>query len=185
MPANAGDMGSIPVLGRPPAGGHGNPLQYSCLQNPMDRGAWWATVHGVAKRVGQDLATERQQTVLLLLLLNARDQILTCPPARTDLGEGSRPLLKGFEIPHIKSFLRTSPPPRKGPLGAGPRVLLLLHISAGLSLPLGSAPVSPVEADSIRSSLLHHSKLHLFVLFKMSVPPTHQIVGSRRTRFRD
>ena len=159
-------MGSIPVLGRPPAGGHGNPLQYSCLQNPMDRGAWWATVHGVAKRVGQDLATERQQTVLLLLLLNARDQILTCPLARTDLGEGSRPLLKGFKIPHK--------PPQKGPLGAGPRVLLLLHVSAGLSLPLGSAPLSPVEADSIRASLLHHSKLHLFVLFKMSVPPTHQ-----------
>ena len=36
MPANAKDMGSIPVLGRPPAGGHGNPLQYSCLENPMD-----------------------------------------------------------------------------------------------------------------------------------------------------
>ena len=44
-----GDMGSIPVLGRSPGGGHGNPLQYSCLENLMDRGAWWATVHGVAK----------------------------------------------------------------------------------------------------------------------------------------
>ena len=42
--------GSIPRLGRPPGGGHGNPLQYSCLENSMDRGAWWATVHGVAKR---------------------------------------------------------------------------------------------------------------------------------------
>ena len=39
-----------PGLGRSPGGGHGNPLQYSCLENPMDRGAWWATVHGVAKR---------------------------------------------------------------------------------------------------------------------------------------
>ena len=48
-PANAGDMGSIPRLGRSPEGGNGNPLQYSCLENPMDRGAWWATVHGVAK----------------------------------------------------------------------------------------------------------------------------------------
>ena len=45
----AGDMGSIPVSGRSPVGGHGNPLQYSCLENPMDRGAWRATVHGVAK----------------------------------------------------------------------------------------------------------------------------------------
>ena len=46
---NAGDAGSIPESGRSPGGGHGNPLQYSCLENAMDRGAWWATVHSVAK----------------------------------------------------------------------------------------------------------------------------------------
>ena len=46
---NAGDMGSIPGLGRSPGGVHGNPLQYYCLENPMDRGAWWDTVPGVAK----------------------------------------------------------------------------------------------------------------------------------------
>ena len=46
---NVGDLGSIPELGRSPGGGHGNPLQYSCLENPMDRGAWRATVHGVTK----------------------------------------------------------------------------------------------------------------------------------------
>ena len=46
---NAGDPGSIPDSGRSPGEGNGNPLQYSCLENPMDRGAWWATVHGVAK----------------------------------------------------------------------------------------------------------------------------------------
>ena len=46
---NTGDLGSIPVWGRSPGGGHGHPLQYSCLENPMDRGTWWATVHGVAK----------------------------------------------------------------------------------------------------------------------------------------
>ena len=46
---NAGDLGSIPGLGRSPAGGHGNPLQYSCLENLMDRGTWQATVHGIAK----------------------------------------------------------------------------------------------------------------------------------------
>ena len=46
---NAGDSGSIPGLGRYPGEGHGNSLQYSCLENPLDRGAWWATVHGVAK----------------------------------------------------------------------------------------------------------------------------------------
>ena len=46
---NAGDPGSIPGLGRAPGEGNGNPLQYSCLENPMDGGAWWAIVHGVAK----------------------------------------------------------------------------------------------------------------------------------------
>ena len=46
---NAGDLGSIPGSGRSPAEGNGNPLQYSWLENPMDGGAWWATVHGVAK----------------------------------------------------------------------------------------------------------------------------------------
>ena len=52
LPANAGDirdMGSIPGSGRSPGGEHGNSLQYSCLENPMDRGAWRATVHRVAK----------------------------------------------------------------------------------------------------------------------------------------
>ena len=56
LPANAGDirdMGSIPGSGRSPGGGHGNPLQYSCLENPMDRGAWWVTVHGL-QRVGHN-----------------------------------------------------------------------------------------------------------------------------------
>ena len=46
---NAGDPGSIPGSGRSPGGGNDNPLQCSCLENPMDRGAWWATVHGVTK----------------------------------------------------------------------------------------------------------------------------------------
>ena len=54
---NVGDLGSIPGLARSPGEGNGNPLKYSCLENPMDRGAWWATVHGVA-RVGHDLATK-------------------------------------------------------------------------------------------------------------------------------
>ena len=49
LPAYAGDLGSIPGSGRSPGEGSGNPLQYFCLENPMDRRAWWATVHGVAK----------------------------------------------------------------------------------------------------------------------------------------
>ena len=50
---SAGDLGSIPRLGRSPGERNGNPLQYACLENPMDRGAWQATVYGVT-RVGQD-----------------------------------------------------------------------------------------------------------------------------------
>ena len=46
---NAGDLGSTPGSGISPGEGNGNPLQYFCLENPMDGGAWWATVHGVAK----------------------------------------------------------------------------------------------------------------------------------------
>ena len=49
LPANAGDAGATPGLGRSPGDGNGNPLQYSCLGNFMDRGTWQATVHGVAK----------------------------------------------------------------------------------------------------------------------------------------
>ena len=51
LSANAGDIkeGLIPGLGRSPEGGHGNPLKYSCLENPMDRGAWQATIHRVVK----------------------------------------------------------------------------------------------------------------------------------------
>ena len=52
LPDNTGDIrdvGLIPVSGRPPGEGNGTPLQYSCLENPMDRGAWWAIVHGVIK----------------------------------------------------------------------------------------------------------------------------------------
>ena len=55
-PANAGDardMGLIPGLARSPGVGSGNPFQYSCLENSMNRGVWWATVHG-SKRVGHD-----------------------------------------------------------------------------------------------------------------------------------
>ena len=72
LPANAGDhgdsgvLGSIPGLGRPPGEGNGNPLQYSCLENPMDRGAWWAMVHGIAK----SQTTERLSMHTLTVVLN-------------------------------------------------------------------------------------------------------------------
>ena len=61
-PANAGDkrnQGSIPELGRSSGEGNGNPLQYSCLENPMDSGAWWATVQRVTKTQDMIEATQR------------------------------------------------------------------------------------------------------------------------------
>ena len=60
LPANSGDTGSIPGSGRSSGEGNGNPLQYSCLGNPMDRGAWQATVHGGHKNVELDLASKQQ-----------------------------------------------------------------------------------------------------------------------------
>ena len=69
LPANAGeakDRGVIPALGRSPGEGNGNSLQYSCLENPIDRGAWWATVHGVAKESG---TTERLSTNVHFVVL--------------------------------------------------------------------------------------------------------------------
>ena len=64
--ANAGDTGLIPGSGRSPGRGNGNPLQYSCLENPMDRGAWRATVHGV-QRVRYGWVTEHYQECLIWL----------------------------------------------------------------------------------------------------------------------
>ena len=63
LPANAGDAGSIPGSGRSHGEGNGNPLQYSCLENPINRGAWWATVHGVTKDLDMNerLETTQQQ----------------------------------------------------------------------------------------------------------------------------
>ena len=67
LPANVGDASSISGLGRSPGEGNGYSLQYSCLENPLGRGAWRATVHGVA-RVRHDLATQQQQQKHSLLL---------------------------------------------------------------------------------------------------------------------
>ena len=62
---NAGDPGLIPGSGRSPGEGNGNSLQYSCLENPMDGGAWWATVHGVAKSQTQlsDITSSSEERV--------------------------------------------------------------------------------------------------------------------------
>ena len=62
---DAKDAGSIPGSGRCPGGGHGNPLQYSCLENPMHRGAWWATVHGVAES-GTAKHTQKKKKIIII-----------------------------------------------------------------------------------------------------------------------
>ena len=64
----AGDLGSIPGLGGSPGEGNGNPLQYSCLENAMDRGAWWATVHGVAE-LGTTEPTSAGTWLLVVMIL--------------------------------------------------------------------------------------------------------------------
>ena len=67
LPANAGDMGLILGSGRSIGGGNGNPLQYSCLENSMDRGAWQDTVHGVTKEPD---TTEQLNNILLWATMN-------------------------------------------------------------------------------------------------------------------
>ena len=70
---NVGDLGSIPGLGRSPGEGNDNPLQYPCLENPIDGGAWWATVHGVAKsqtRLSDFTFTIQSCTVFFKLILS-------------------------------------------------------------------------------------------------------------------
>ena len=69
LPASAGDASSILGLGRSPGKGNGNPLQYSCLGKPMDRGAWWATVHGVTKElIGTKQLNNNNNTAMQITL---------------------------------------------------------------------------------------------------------------------
>ena len=69
---NAGDLGSIPGLGRSPGEGNSNPLHYSCLENPMDGGAWWATVHAVAKSRTRLSDFTHSQYICKLILLQSQ-----------------------------------------------------------------------------------------------------------------
>ena len=73
---NAGDLGSILGSGRSPGEGNGNPLQYSCLENPMDGGAWWAIVHGVAK--SRTRLSDFAFTYVPVTLVGTRDEMVTC-----------------------------------------------------------------------------------------------------------
>ena len=72
---HAGDPGSIPGSGRSPGEGYGKPLYYSCLENPMDRRAWWAAVHGL-QRVGHDWATNTfKKSALKMSLMEVKQRI--------------------------------------------------------------------------------------------------------------
>ena len=78
-PASAGDVresGSIPGSGRSSGGGHGNPLQYTCLENPMNRGAWWATFHRDAKKLDTTEATWQDRLDMLFDQLHFIDSHL-------------------------------------------------------------------------------------------------------------
>ena len=90
-PANAGDtgdVGSIPELGQSPGEGNVSPLQYSCLENPMDRGAWRATVHGVAKKsVTSELLTVQAFICLYWLIIRHGKETWTCVIWLSDQGE--------------------------------------------------------------------------------------------------
>ena len=82
---NAGDPGSIPGLGRYPGEGNGNPLQQSCLENPMEGGAWWATIHGVAK--SQTRLSDFTFTFNAMPYTSLVAQMIKNPPANAeDLG---------------------------------------------------------------------------------------------------
>ena len=71
---NAGDTDLIPGPSRSPGEGNGNALQYSCLGNPVDRGAWWAIAHGVTKELDMTLATKQQQQQNAFYYFNSKHQ---------------------------------------------------------------------------------------------------------------
>ena len=90
-PANAGDTGDtglIPGSGRSSGGGYGNPLLYSCLENPMDRGAWWATVHRVTESRTQ-LSTCARMLTLTYTCTHTRDHLSNNDLLRTGRGSTS------------------------------------------------------------------------------------------------
>ena len=106
LPANAGDVGSFPGLGRSPRGGNGNLLQYSFLENPTDRGAWWATVHRFAKSwiwlsTHSNSNTDKK-------VCGRCSRVSDCWEQRQK-DEGNRPVLRalGSSTPEATAFART------------------------------------------------------------------------------
>ena len=94
-----GDLGSIPGLGRSPGGGHGNPLQYSCLENLTDRGLWWTAVHGVAK------SRTRLSDLAYMQLSSVLSSLIFCP---LDLSVAERKVLRSPAM-IVKASINISP----------------------------------------------------------------------------
>ena len=136
LPVHAGDIrdaGSIPGSGRSPEGGHGNPLQYSCLENPTDRGSWWATVHGVTQ-------SQTRLKRFSIALLSLRRYLYISSSAKIDGLPQQRNIQ--FSSPHSKQRLLS------------PFFLLLLTTLfipttsfQGPTSPNGISAFSPVEFE--------------------------------------
>ena len=137
-PPNAGavrDSGSIPGSGRSPGGGHGNPLQHSYVENPMDRGGWQVTIHGIA-RVGHDLATKPPLPNIACYRLLLLSHFSCVRPLATPwIVAHLVPLSLGFSRQECCSGLPCPPPGNLPNQGLNLRLLSLLHRQAG-SLPL-------------------------------------------------
>ena len=108
-PASAGDRGSTPGSGRSPGEGKGNPLQYSCLENPMHRGAWQATVHGVTKKSQTWLSNWATTTINSIAAACLGLLILYLPPLRELFLPSGQPLIPlqniSFRLCFLEQFL--------------------------------------------------------------------------------
>ena len=134
----AGDPGSIPGLGRSSGEGNGNPFQYSCLENSMDRGAWRATVHEVAE---SDISEWTHINIKLLFIQIFRNTVSlgevndTISPCRLELEAWSKPLLCEISSAREPGLLSPSFPPSWGVLSSS----FFVYIHQGMqALPQGS-----------------------------------------------
>ena len=166
LPANAGDKGLIPGSRRSPGEGNGNSRQYSCLENPMDRGAWWTAVHGVVKRVGHDWATKQQQQNVLKVCSEPRMVHPTssaCDICRSNFEREERRDYGG------KARRKWS---RLGRPDPNQRCLLWTLMVADSADPLGF--VLPRKALRFPWCLFHHPNFVVLALFsQVSAFPQH------------
>ena len=157
LPTNArdtGDMGSIPESGRPSGEGHGNPLQYSCLVNPVDRGAWWSMVHMVAK----------SRTLLKLLSTHSSVQL-------------SRSVVSDSLRPHESQHARPPcPSPTPGVHSNVHRVGDAIQPSHPLSSPSPPAP-NPSQHQSFYNESTLHMRWPKYWSFRFSIIPSKEIPG--------